>query len=149
MSSDEPLPPPVSLGRSLNFATGATNPLCNARLAQHGLSLPQWVILSALWREDGQTVKQIARYTSTAMPAVSRILDRMEQAGLLSRRPDPDDRRAIRVYLEPKGRGLDHLNGFHTEMTSLLLEGFSARERDQFFDFLARVETRARTAAQG
>jgi len=137
---------PPSLGRLLNFATAATNGLCNARLAAHGLTLPQWVVLSALWQRDGLTVTDLAEYTGNAGPATSRILDRMAERGLVARQPDPDDRRTTRIVLAPKGAGLRHLGGFHEEINGLLQAGLSAAEAATLAGLLARVEANARRA---
>ena len=51
---------PLSLGRQLNFAAGARMTMCNTMLEQFGLTLPQWVVLSALWRQDHLTIGEIA-----------------------------------------------------------------------------------------
>lgn len=136
---------PVSLGRMLNFASGATNQMCNAILADHGLTLPQWVILSALWREDGMLVSEIARYTTNALPAASRIVDRMETAGLVSRAIDPADRRAVRVHVTDKARQLTHLSLFFEDVNDKLLVGFSEAEATSLFAMLQRVTENART----
>lgn len=135
---------PASLGRMLNFASGATNQMCNGILADHGLTLPQWVILSALWREDGMLVSEIAHYTTSALPAASRIIDRMETAGLVSRTIDPADRRAVRVHVTEKARQLAHLSLFFEDVNDRLLVGFSEAEATALFAMLQRVTENAR-----
>ena len=87
---------PDSLGRLLNFATGAMNRMCQARLAEHDLLLAQWVILSALWARDGLHVSELARYSGNNLPAASRIVDRMVDKGLVARSADAEDRRSVR-----------------------------------------------------
>lgn len=145
--ANEKLQPPRSLGRALNFATGACNAMCNDILAAYDLSLPQWVILSALWRADGLLVSEIADYTSNNGPAVSRILDRMEERDLVARQPDPADRRAVRVLLTRKGRDLSHLKDFYSRVNDVLLEGIPPEQADQLFSLLARLEDNARRTA--
>lgn len=140
------LPPRKSLGRSLNFAAGATNQLCNARLERHGLQLPQWVVLSVLWQQDGLLVSEIARYNGSNVAAVSRLLDRMEKSGLVERRPDADDRRAVRVWCTEMGRALDHLAAFHEDINAALLQGLSPAEVETLYALLDRVAANARDA---
>lgn len=137
---------PRSLGRSLIFAADAARELCNARLAPHGLTLPQWVVLSALWQRDGLPVSEIAAYTGNAGPATSRILDRMEERDLVARRPDPFDRRAQRVVLRPRGEALRALDRFHEEITAALLDGMDAEEAEALFRLLDRVTRTAEAA---
>jgi len=153
--TDDPMPEgdrprrPRSLGRSLIFAAGAASELCNARLAPHGLTLPQWVVLSALWQRDGLPVSEIAAYTGNAGPATSRILDRMVDKDLVARRPDPSDRRAQRVVLRTRGEALRPLDRFHEEITAALLDGIDAAEAETLFRLLDRVTRNADRAARG
>ena len=149
MATSGSLPPPPSLGRLLNVTAGASNRLCQALLARHGLQLGQWVILSALWRRDGQLTSELAAYTGNALPATSRIIDRMVKADLVSRTTDPEDRRAARIRLTAKGRGLEPLAGFWLDVNARLLDGFSEAERRALFALLERVGENARAAATG
>lgn len=135
-----------SLGRLLNFAAIGCNQMCNAMLADRGLTLAQWVILSALWREDGMAISALARYSGNNLPAASRLVDRMTDAGLVTRSADPRDRRAVRVFLAPKGAALRDLLGFYEDVNAALLAGFSAAEAAQLFDMLERVAANAGAA---
>ncbi|WP_306118628.1 MULTISPECIES: MarR family transcriptional regulator [unclassified Roseitalea] len=139
------LTPPPSLGRALNYATGACNALCQHMLAPHDLTLAQWVILSALWRRDGLPVGEVAEYTGNNGPAVSRILDRMEDKGLVARQQDAGDRRAVRVWLTERSEGLRHLQTFWRQVNERLLEGVSDEDVQRLFGLLGRIERNART----
>jgi DNA-binding MarR family transcriptional regulator len=99
MATKNPLERPRSLGQVLSFATGATVAMCQDMLAEHDLTLAQWVILSALWRQDGMLISVIADYSGNNAPAASRIIDRMEEGGLVKRVPSPDDKRVVRVHV--------------------------------------------------
>ncbi len=143
MASKTSLKRPHAIGRALNFATAATNALCNARLEPHDLTLPQWVILGALWQQGEVSVTELAAYTGNAGPATSRILDRMEQKGLLGRRQDPKDRRSARVFLLPGGEALRHLQSFYQDINDTLLTGLSAQEAEQLFTLLDKVTQNA------
>jgi DNA-binding MarR family transcriptional regulator len=135
---------PISMGRQLNFAAGASMTMCNAMLATHGVTLPQWVVLSALWQKDGLTVGAIADYSGNNLPATSRILGRMIEKGLLRREEDEMDGRAVRVALCPAGEDLRGLAQFHEQVNAALMAGFSEQETAQLFALLARVEQNAR-----
>ena len=141
--ANKKLPAPRSLGRMLNFATGECNALCQAMLSPHGLSLPQWVLMSALWREDGLTIGDLAAYTGNNAPATSRIVDRMIEKGLLNRTADRQDRRSVRITLTSDGRKLDHLATFFLDVNAILTDGFSQDEQAAIFDLLRRVERNA------
>lgn len=140
---------PPSLGRALNFAAGAATALSQQMLAPHDLSLAQWVILSALWKNDGLSVAHLAAYTGNNAPAISRILDRMEQKSLVQRRPSPADRRATHVFLCDGGEALRPLATFWQQVNSVLLDGFNDGERATLFALLARAEANARRSVSG
>ncbi|WGH77394.1 MarR family winged helix-turn-helix transcriptional regulator [Jannaschia ovalis] len=135
-----------SIGRQLNFATGRMNALCQRLLEPHELSLPQWVVLSCLWREGDLTVGALAERVGTGLPAMSRIVDRMVARDLVTRHRDATDRRATIVGLTEKGRALDHLRDFHERVNAVLLDGLSERERAAAFDLLTRMQDNAERA---
>lgn len=145
MATDAPTLP-KSLGRQLNFAAGRMNALCQHVLEPHGLSLPQWVVLSCLWRDGELAVGTLADLIGTGLPATSRIVDRMAERGLVSRRRDEADGRVTLVDVTGAGRRLDHLADLHEEINAVLLEGFTAKERDLAFALLARMERNAAAA---
>ena len=146
MATKKPLERPKSLGQVLTFATAATGAMCQDKLAAHDLTLAQWVILSALWRQDGMLVSEIADYTGNNAPAASRIIDRMVERGLVSRQADGDDKRVVRVHLTQQGLSLKHLEDFHERVNAVLLDGVSAEETETLFRLLRLVDANARRA---
>lgn len=147
MATKKPTPP-RSIGRLLNFATGRMNALCQRLLEPHGLSLPQWVILSCLWREGPLTVGALAELIGTGLPATSRIIDRMAERGLVERRRDVTDRRSIVVTVTERGLELEHLANFHHRINAMLLDGFDEQERGLIFDLLLRIQRNAERALE-
>lgn len=80
---------------------------------------------------------------------ISRTIDRAEAAGLVSRAPDPDDRRAAQVEMTPAGRAA--LADFAPKLTGLLErvvhQTLSADEIDLLVSLLDRLEAAARQPA--
>lgn len=74
-------------------------------LQDHGLSGPQYNFLRILRGRggDGRSCCEIAADMITRTPDITRLVDRLEQAGLVERRRDPDDRRIVRVQITPTG----------------------------------------------
>lgn len=78
-------------------------------LEDEGLTTQQWAVLGALSRPDaaaGMTVNELARYLLVSRQNLSAVLARMERAGHLSARPDPDDGRVRRITMTGAGRRL-------------------------------------------
>jgi DNA-binding MarR family transcriptional regulator len=80
-------------------AEGALNKL--------GIHTGQEMILLQLWIEEGIPQSQLAASMDVEPPTATKMLQRMERAGLIERRPDPEDARVSRVYLTARGRALE------------------------------------------
>jgi len=85
----------VSRLYSLNFERHA---------AELNLTLTQCKVLGYLQRNEGVSQARLAFLTDTDQMTLVRILDHMEEQGLIERRPDPEDRRAHRLYLRVPAR---------------------------------------------
>lgn len=68
------------------------------------------LVLSRLAVCDGITQLELVRATHLRPPTVSVILQKMEAEGLVERKSDEHDRRAVRVTLTESGRQLDRKN---------------------------------------
>lgn len=80
--------------------------IVNATLAEHGLNVGELDVLAALRRAGAPhrlTPTQLARTLMLSSGAMTNRLDRLEQAGLVERRDDPNDRRGILVGLTRTG----------------------------------------------
>ena len=77
-----------------------------SRLEEFGVSVPQSFVLFALLEEDGSTLKEIGTKAQIDSSSMTVLVDKLENEGLLERRLDSQDRRAIRVFLTSKGRAL-------------------------------------------
>ncbi|MCA2014350.1 MarR family transcriptional regulator [Cereibacter sphaeroides] len=101
-----PIAPADMLCFSLYSAQHAMQAAYKPLLDPLGLTYPQYLVLSALWVQDDQTVgalgAQLALETNTLTP----LLKRMEAAGLVARRRDKVDERQVRVTLAPEGEAL-------------------------------------------
>ena len=71
-----------------------------------------------------------------------RMVDRLEDAGLVERRPDPGDRRARRLHLTAKSRAkLARVRERLDEMVDEMLTGISDGERQEFVRLLKVLHT--------
>ncbi|MFI9006532.1 MarR family winged helix-turn-helix transcriptional regulator [Actinosynnema sp. NPDC053489] len=76
-------------------------------LERHGLGMWSYVVLTELARGAAPTQLALARAVDVDKTKMVSIIDGMETAGLVSRRPDPDDRRAR--IIEPTAEGRKRL----------------------------------------
>lgn len=73
-------------------------------LNEHGVHVGQEMILMHLYCHEGVPQSQLVEALGVEPPTVTRMLQRMEAAGLVERRPDPGDARVSLVYLTEQGR---------------------------------------------
>ena len=78
----------------------------NRALGESGGSVPVWLILSSLKGERWRTQQDLARAVGIEGPTLTRHVDALERDGLVTRRRDTGDRRAVRVELTEAGEAL-------------------------------------------
>jgi DNA-binding MarR family transcriptional regulator len=95
----------ASITSSLGFLIGDVTRLYrrefDRRVAHLGLTRVQWRALRRIERVEGMTQIKLAEDLELAPIAVGRVIDRLEKAGFIERRPDPTDRRCWRLHLAP------------------------------------------------
>src|ERR1700683_3673986 len=72
-------------------------------MSQHDVRVGRHIVLRTLWDQAGLTPGEIARRLGVATPTIVNTATRMEEAGLVVRKPDPADARLVRLYLTPRG----------------------------------------------
>ncbi|MGR3622106.1 MarR family winged helix-turn-helix transcriptional regulator [Pseudophaeobacter sp.] len=92
---------------ALYSANNAMGRLYRPILARHGLTYPQYLVLVALWQRDEQKVNDLGAGLNLESNTLTPLLKRMETAGLLRRRRNPEDERSVIVSLSEQGRALE------------------------------------------
>ena len=100
----------LALDRQVCFALAVASrtviSLYRPLLEPMGLTHPQYLVMLALWEDEPLRVNELADRLSLEPATLSPLLKRLESAGLVTRRRDPDDERAVAVGLTPGGRRL-------------------------------------------
>ncbi len=71
----------------------------NRRVRNLGLTQAQWQALALLSKREGINQATLAELMEVQPITLARLIDRLQEAGLIERRPDPSDRRAVRLFL--------------------------------------------------
>jgi DNA-binding MarR family transcriptional regulator len=109
-------------------------------LEAHGLTMWEYVVLSALGSGPAPTQAQLAVGTGRDQTRLIPLLEGLEARGLLTRTPDPDDRRRRVVSLEPAGRALlADVRGAIRALEERLLADLDPADRDPFVRALRRL----------
>jgi MarR family transcriptional regulator for hemolysin len=105
-----------------------------------GLTRAQWQALAQLKRHEGINQAALAELLELEPITVGRLIDRMEEGGLVERRDDPADRRAHRLYLTRRaGPLLEICREIGDGVRADAFAGLAESEREILIDLLARV----------
>ncbi len=61
-------------------------------------------VLMILWEQDGLQASKLGKKAGLEPSSMTGMIDRMERDGLIERQSDPNDRRALKIFLTEKGR---------------------------------------------
>ena len=93
------------------------------------LTLTQLRLLMHLHNDEGISNAELAIRLEVTRPSVSALLERLERAGFIRREVARQDRRAISVYLEPRGREVvTHVNTELRDYCARLVGGLNPHE---------------------
>jgi DNA-binding MarR family transcriptional regulator len=111
---------------------------------EHGLE-PGWHDVLATLRRTGPPYQMRPTEFATTLMLTSsgttKRLDRLEQAGLIARTPDPEDRRATLITLTGAGHELiDAVTEAHLDNERDLLAALTADERRRLADLLRKLQ---------
>ena len=95
-----------SLWCNLDIALRNVDQIFRQSMPASELSVIEIYILRALFERDGQHASELARAVGRAATSFTPNLDKLQKKDLIERRPDPNDRRAVRIYLTSKAEEL-------------------------------------------
>jgi MarR family transcriptional regulator for hemolysin len=112
-----------------------------------GMTRAKWAVLARLDRFEGLKQTELAEMLDLQPISLTRLLDGLADNGLIERRPDPDDRRAKRLFLTPAARPLlERLAALGEDLMATALAGLAPSERDALLGRLNLVKENLRKA---
>ena len=113
----------------------------NSKFSSYGITLTQSFIIFSLLTRDGQSIKSLAENLYLESPAVTGLVDRLEKEKLLERRADTGDRRALKVFLTPRGRELaEQLEPIANEFNERLKLALAPEQGDLLAKLMAGLD---------
>jgi DNA-binding MarR family transcriptional regulator len=109
-------------------------------LAPYDITAPQLIVLASVANGEADSASGLCKTISYDPGAMTRMIDRLQQKGLVRRIPHPDDRRAMNLELTVAGKALyPKLIGAKETVTAQFLRGFSQDEVATLEGFLQRM----------
>jgi MarR family transcriptional regulator, transcriptional regulator for hemolysin len=120
------------------------------RAVSLGVTRAQWKVLFRLTRFPGLRQVELAEMLDVEPISLSRIVDRLEEAGLVERVPDPADRRAWRLQVTAKAEPLvAKLKALGLQLVDEAFEGIEREELERVRGVLARVRENLAATPRG
>ena len=112
----------------------------NTLLEAIGLYRGQPPVLFALWDLEGLTHTELAERLQNTPATITKMIQRMEKAGFVQRRPDANDQRVSRVYLTETGRAIQaSVQAIRETIEAETFAGFTDEERLLLRSFLQHI----------
>jgi DNA-binding MarR family transcriptional regulator len=120
----------TELGELLVAAYRAFSQQGRARFGEHGLSPAKVRLLTALHHGPDSRMRDLADGLGVSGRAVTGLVDALESDGLVTRKPDPGDRRAFRLALTPAGLGaIDQIARLQEQVSAEIFSGMAAEDQ--------------------
>jgi len=120
------------------------------RASALGVTRAQWKVLFRLTRYPGLRQVELADMLDVEPITLCRIVDRLEEAELVERQRDPEDRRAWRLQVTDKAKPLvERLKSLGSELVGEAFADIDRSELDQVRGVLARVRENVAAVQRG
>jgi MarR family transcriptional regulator for hemolysin len=117
--------------------------------ARYGITRAQWAVLAKVERTEGLKQSELAEQMEMQPITLTRLIDRLCDAGWIERRGDETDRRVNRLYLRKAARPLlGKLSGLRSELTATALEGINPADAHRLLNQLEAIKENVRNAIQ-
>jgi len=120
------------------------------RASALGVTRAQWKVLFRLTRCPGVRQVELAEMLDVEPITLSRIVDRLEEGGLVERGPDPADRRAWRLQVTEKAQPLvAKLKALGSELVDEAFDGVDEHDLERVRGVLAQVRENLAAVQRG
>lgn len=129
-----------SIGFLVSQVRGRLISAVDAELSPLGITWAQWSTLLRIANGQADTAAELCRTTTCDTGSMTRMLDRLEEKGLIRRERSAEDRRVVHLHLTEAGKALyPQLPDVAVKVLNHHLRGFSREEAETFKSFLRRM----------
>jgi DNA-binding MarR family transcriptional regulator len=129
-----------SIGFLINDTARLFRRTLDGSIRELGMTSLQWRTVARLKRDPGMRQSELADLLEVEPITLSRMIDRLAEAGMVCRKPDPGDRRAWNLYLTEKAQPLlAQLQAEADKVQELALSGLDEADRAILGDLVERM----------
>lgn len=112
-------------------------------IAEKGVEITpdQWVVLSYLWERDGLSMGELAVQSKKDFANVTRIVDKLQKQGYVTKQKNKEDGRSQIIYYTPKAISIrDKVEECQQYSLNISMKGISEKEQEIIFSILEKME---------
>ncbi|MDP3562932.1 MAG: MarR family transcriptional regulator [Methanoregula sp.] len=144
-----PFPGDLPFGAIISITGRCRFIFFNDRLRPLGLSAGQVPVLMLLYEEQNIMQETLVRHYQIDKGAIARAVKKLEEAGFIRRITDPDNRRAVRLFLTEKGEQVAPvIRAINREWEEQVCTGLSPAERESLTTFMRTVAENSHRSIQ-
>ncbi len=129
-----------SLGYLISHLNVELQKALDERLKRYNLDIKLWPVLFSLWQEEGITQTELSKRCDVANYTMTRLLDQLQEQGLIHRHQEADNRRAFQIFLTNDAKALEHDLILEAEQVNKhFLGNLSESESQQFIFLLNKI----------
>src|SRR5215212_11193675 len=133
--------PPRSVGFLISQLGFFSSKRFMEALGPVGIDPREFLLMRFVAASEGRSQQALAERVGIPPSRMVAVVDHLEEAGLVERRPDPADRRVRGLYLTRKGRGaLERASKIAIDYETRLCAGINRSEREQLIDLLQKLQ---------
>jgi DNA-binding MarR family transcriptional regulator len=138
--SEKKVPSAAGIGFHLREAYRAFSRDFHARLARHGITHAQWMLLWFLWQAGSLTPLELSRRAGIKKASATSVIEALKKRRLISGDQDLVDRRKINLHMTPTGTNLmQDLLACAADANADARVGFSDKELETLLRLLRGV----------
>ena len=134
------MPKNESIGKWVSTIYRRSQIYINKELGQYNIGSSQYLILLTLNDTDGIHQETISKNLHLDKATITRAVNKLMKQGYVTRKVDPEDRRAYVLYISKKGRNLvPKIRKVLNRTSRIFLAGFSTQEKEIALNLLKRM----------
>lgn len=138
--TDEETSAALRLWVILNRAVSSVEEVLEQQVEGHGLSFTEFAVLEVLLHKGALPIGEVGEQVLLTSGSMTYVIDKLEERGLLRRRPCPEDRRVLYVELSDDGRSIiEHAFEEHAELLRELTGELSSKEKHHVSELVKRL----------